>query len=139
MFDIPPNKHIDAVAKKLQETGKIKPPVWAAFVKTGAHRERPPAREDWWYVRAAAVLRTINRLGPIGTSKLRTKYGGNTNRGHKPDVYNRGGGSIIRKVLQQLQAAELVTEVKKGVHKGRKITGKGRSLLEKAAAEAKKS
>jgi small subunit ribosomal protein S19e len=57
----------------------IKAPEWAIFVKTGVHKERPPIQEDWWQIRAADVLRTIERMGPIGTQKLRTKYGGKKN------------------------------------------------------------
>lgn len=133
-YDVEPNTHIEGVAKKLQEDGNIKPPAWATYVKTGAHKERPPVRADWWYVRAAAVLRAVNRLGPIGVSKLRTKYGGKKNRGHMPDGTKRGSGSIIRKILQQLEKAKLIAPVPKGIHKGRIIAPKGRSLLDKEAA-----
>ena len=133
--DVDPNAHIEAVAKKLQEITAIKPPVWGSYVKTGAHKERPPARSDWWYLRAAAVLRSVNRLGPIGVAKLRTKYGGKKNRGHQPDKPYRGSGNILRKVLQQLEKAQLVSPSMKGIHKGRVIAPKGRSLLDKTAAE----
>lgn len=138
-YDVDPNALIEAVAKKLQTENNIKPPTWAAFAKTGMHKERPPARQDWWYVRAAAVLRSVNRLGPIGVSKLRTKYGGKKNRGHVPDATFRGSGNILRKILQQLEKAQLVAPISKGVHKGRVIAPKGRSLIDKAAAEIKKS
>lgn len=138
-YDVEPNALIEAVAKRLQTEFHLKPPAWAAMVKTGVHKERPPMRQDWWYVRTAAVLRAINRLGPIGVAKLRTKYGGKKSRGHMPDATRRGSGSIIRKILQQLEHAQLVAPVTKGVHRGRVIAPKGRSLLDKAAAEIRKS
>jgi len=42
-----------------------------------------------------------------------------------------GSGNILRKVLQQLEKAELVKYKKEGIRKGRIITSKGESLLNK--------
>jgi len=138
IFDVNPNALINAVAKKLQEMPELKQPEWANIVKTGPHKERPPVRSDWWYIRAAAVLRVCAVKGPIGVSKLRTKYGGKKNRGHKPDKFVRASGNILRKVLQQLESAKLLEKAEKGVHKGRVVTGKGKSLLDKTAGEVLK-
>jgi small subunit ribosomal protein S19e len=97
------------------------------------HKERPPLKEDWWYMRAASVLRKVSILGPVGVEKLRTKYGGKKNRGHKTEHRFKGSGNIVRKVLQQLEKAGLIKKGDKGVHKGRVITPKGISLIDKAA------
>jgi small subunit ribosomal protein S19e len=133
MFGVPVNDLIEEVAKDLQKVSEIKPPEWSVFVKTGTHKERPPKREDWWYVRCAAVLKSVRRLGPVGVQKLRTKYGGKKRRGHKPEHFYKGSGNIIRKVLQQLEAAELIKKDEKRARKGRVITPKGVSLIDKAA------
>jgi small subunit ribosomal protein S19e len=133
MYDVPVNDLIEETAKELQKIDQIKPPSWTVFVKTGTHKERPPKREDWWYVRCAAVLRSVRKLGPVGVQKLRTKYGGKKNRGHKTERFYKGSGSIIRKALQQLEAAELIKKGEAGNHKGRIITPKGISILDKAA------
>ncbi len=138
IYDVNPNKHIAKVKEELKKLDHIKPPAWAVFVKTGVHKERPPKEEDWWFTRSAAVLRAVGKLGPIGTAKLRTKYGGRKNRGVRPDHTFKGSGNIIRKVLQQLQASGLVEENKKGLHKGRILTAKGKSLLDKTAGVASK-
>ena len=132
------NQLIDLLAKELHSIPQIKPPLWATFVKTGAHKERPPARSDWWYVRAAAVLRTVARLGPVGTSKLRTKFGGKHSRGYKSERFARGSGSIIRKAMQQLEKAGLIRQAAKGVHKGRVITEKASAMLSTLALKATK-
>jgi len=129
--DVNPNALIERTAKQLQEI--IKAPKWALFVKTGVHKDRPPAREDWWYVRAAAVLRTVALTGPIGVEKLRTKYGGKQNRGVKPEKFKKGSGHILRTVLQQLEQAKLVEQKTVKNHKGRLITRQGKSLLDKIA------
>jgi len=133
VYNVDATELIEELAKELQKTEHIKPPAWAMIVKTGASRERPPAREDWWYVRAASVLRKVRLLGPIGVSKLRTLYGGKKNRGHKPEQFRRSSGNILRKVLQQLEAAELVKKDKKGVHQGRLITPNGIKLIDNVA------
>ena len=86
---------------------------------------------EWWYKRAAAVLRSVYIKGPIGTSKLRTKYGGKKNRGYKPEKFYRGSGKIIRTVLQQLETSGLIIQQQKGVHKGRVVTPKGKIFLDK--------
>ena len=135
IYDVSPNELIERAAVELAKMPEIAPPEWAKFVKTGHFRQRPPEREDWWYVRSAAVLRSVYRLGPIGVSKLRTKYGGKKDRGHRPEKVFRAGGNILRKVLQQLETAQLVKQTSIGVHKGRIITPKGRSLLDKLSTE----
>jgi small subunit ribosomal protein S19e len=132
--DVNPNELITKTAEELKKNNAMKPPVWAAFCKTGTHKERPPADPDWWYTRSAAILRTTALMGPIGVSKLRTKYGGRKNCGHQPDRFYRASGNIIRKVFQQLEAAKLIQQVKKEVKtKGRIITPQGQSLLDKIA------
>lgn len=133
--DVKPQELAKEVAEALKD--KITPPKWATFVKTGSHKERPPLEKDWWYIRAASVLRTIYRNGPVGVSKLRSKYGGAKNRGVKPHLFTKASGSILRKILQQLETAGLLAKVKEGVHKGRVITPAGVSLLAKAATRVK--
>ena len=133
MFDVPVNDLIEEVAKDLKQFDAIKPPEWAAYVKTGVHKERPPKRHDWWHVRCAAVLRSVRKLGPVGVQKLRTKYGGRKRRGHKTEHFYKGSGNVIRKALQQLEAAELIKKGEAGAHKGRVATPKGISHIDKAA------
>jgi len=125
-----PMKLIQKVAVYLKENKVIEPPPWALFVKTGVHKERPPQDPDWWYIRAAAIMRKLYIRGPIGVSRLRTLYGGRHRRGHRPPKFAKGSGAIIRKILQQLEGAGFVQKADK---KGRILTPKGRELLEEAA------
>lgn len=137
-FEVNANKLIEAVAKKLEKDALVQPPAWAAFVKTGVSKERPPVRKDWWYARSASILRSVYKLGPIGTSKLQKKYGGRKNRGYKPEHFFTASGAVIRNILKQLEKSSLLKQVEKGVHKGRIITPKGKSLLDKTAKELMK-
>ncbi|MBI2106219.1 30S ribosomal protein S19e [Candidatus Woesearchaeota archaeon] len=133
IYDVDASELIKKAASDLKKVDSIKEPDWAKFVKTSAGRQRPPVEEDWWFTRAASVLRKVYVLGPIGVSKLRIKYGGKKNRGHKPEKFYPGSGNIIRKILQQLEKAEFIKYAEKGVHKGRVITPKGKKFLDKIA------
>jgi small subunit ribosomal protein S19e len=128
--EVEPGKLIDLVKEELKKVSEIKPPTWSKFVKTGVHKERPPTQPDWWYIRSASILRRIYLDGPVGVSRLRTVYGGKKDRGHKPEHFYKGSGSIIRKILQQLEAAGFVKKLDK---EGRVITEKGRKFLEDVA------
>ena len=132
VYDVPPSKLIERVAKKLKEMD-IDKPEWTDFVKTGAHKERRPHSPDWWYIRCAAILRKIYIDGPVGVERLRTAYGGRKNRGHKPEKFVKGSGNIVRKALQALEKLDLVTRTKEG----RVVTPKGQSLLDNSAKEIK--
>lgn len=135
IFDVPTNELILRVADELKKFEQLKPPLWAAFVKTGHFKERPPTNPDWWYVRLASILRKLAILGPIGVSKLRTAYGGRKNRGVASEAFYKGSGSIVRKGLQQLETAGLAKKVEKAGHKGRIATPAGLALLDKVASQ----
>ena len=68
--DVPADMFIPALADRLGDVGAIVAPDWAAYAKTGVTRERPPTQENWWHLRAAAVLRKVARRGPIGILSL---------------------------------------------------------------------
>ena len=136
---VDPAQLISKAAEELKKQQLVKAPDWSQFVKTGHHKERHPEHPDWWYHRSASMLRSIAKLGPVGTEKLRTKYGGRKNRGHQPEAFFKASGSIIRKSLQQLETAGLIAKAQKGVHKGRILTPKGISFLDKIAVQIAKT
>ena len=138
MYDADQTELIESLAEELKKVDTIKAPLWASFVKTGVHKERPPLREDWWYVRAASVLRKVRLLGPVGVQKLRTLYGGKQSRGYKSETFKKSSGNILRKILQQLEKSELIKKDKKGIHKGRVITPKGIKLIDNTAKKLSK-
>lgn len=130
VYDVPADRLIPTIAEELKKAKEITPPDWAQYVKTGTHKERRPTNPDWWYIRCASILRRLYVKGPTGVARLRTAYGGRKRRGVRPNHFAKGGGSIIRKVLQQLEQAGLV-EHEKGT--GRQLSSKGRSFLDRLA------
>jgi len=134
--EVKADRLISTLKKELERFDELKPLEWSKFVKTGVSRERPPEQPDWWYIRAASMLRRIYLNGPVGVSRLRTYYGGRQNRGQPPEHTKRGSGKIIRTILQQLERAGLVTKAEKN---GRKLTPKGAGLLEEVAERVKEA
>lgn len=128
-FDVEANKLIKAVAKKLKEDAKLKPPEWVSTAKTGPHVQRAPEDKDFWYERCASLLRRLHVKGPVGIQRLREYYGGKKKFGVRRAHFVKSGGSIIRHALQQLEDAGLVTKARNG----RSISKKGVSLLDNAA------
>ncbi|MEK6847584.1 MAG: 40S ribosomal protein S19, partial [Nanoarchaeota archaeon] len=123
------------LAMALKGIPEFKHPEWVEFVKSSPSKERPIDDVDFWYKRAASVLRQIYRNKIIGVNRLRTKYGSKKNRGMKPERFKRAGGKIIRVILQQSDKAGFTEIVKKirGVREkkpGRQLTEKGRKFLE---------
>lgn len=133
--DVPPERLIEEAAKKLQAMEEMKPPAWSSFVKTGVSRERPPQQKDWWWTRAASILRKFYSGKDMGVSNLRKAYSGRKRRGHKPEHRYKASGAIIRKILQQLESAGFLKTMK---GKGRLITPKGKAFLREAAGAAGK-
>jgi small subunit ribosomal protein S19e len=117
------------LAEALKESGDFEKPEWIDFVKTSAHKERPNIDPDFWYKRAASILRQVYIKNVVGVERLRTRYGGRKDRGSKPPEFVKSGGKIIRKILQQAEAAGLL-EKSKGKKAGRQLTQKGKTLLE---------
>jgi small subunit ribosomal protein S19e len=135
VYDVPADHIIRRAAEELKKRKEIVPPAWAAFAKTGVHKEMPPEDPDWWFTRAAAVLRRVYVDGPLGVQRMRSFYGGNKNRGSRPNAFRKGSGSILRKSLQQLEAAGLIIHDKTG----RRISPAGMSFLDNLSQEVLKN
>jgi len=130
VFDVTPNKLVKKVAEKLKGMGIVQPE-WIGTVKSGSHRERLPQQKDFWYIRMASILRNAYTHGTVGVGKLRSHYGGRKIRGVRPEKKRKAGGSIIRKGMQALETAGLLTKKKKG----REISAAGKKLLDASAKE----
>ena len=139
-YDIPADLLIPALADRLEDIDGISQPEWANFVKTGAHKERPPVQSNWWHLRSAAILRKVGRMGPIGVNHLSQAFGGPKNRGSAPNRATAGSRHVIRTSLQQLEDAGLVTSRHNAagtVNMGRILTSAGQKLLDNVAHEVR--
>jgi small subunit ribosomal protein S19e len=132
VVDVPPSLLIPRIAQELRGRPNCAPPPWAAFAKTGVHKQRAPVAPDWWYTRSASVLRKVAIAGPVGASRLATSYGGRKDRGSAPYHTRSGSESVSREILQQLEGAGLVRRDKK---LGRRVSPEGQKLLDKLSRE----
>ena len=131
VHDVPSGKLISALAVQVKGLPGMEEPDWARWVKTGSHAERPPTNSEWWFTRAASLLRKLYLQGPVGLGDLKRAYGGTKALHYNPKHHRDAGGSSIRKILKQLEQAELVSKTPKG----RILTSKGRAMLDKASRE----
>jgi len=147
-LDVPVDLLIPALGAKLVDEGAVSAPEWAEFVKTGVTRERPPTQTDWWQVRAAAILRKIARLGPVGVTALSQSFGGYKDNGSMPNTPAAGSRHVIRTAIQQLEAAGLVELVDlkpienvdgetQMLHRGRVVTAAGQRMLDAVAHDVR--
>ncbi len=137
IFTKDPVKYIPALAEALKKIEAFEVPEWAEYVKSGVSRERPPVDEDFWFTRAASILRQLYIKGVVGVGKLRTRYGSRKDRGGKPDKFKKSGGKIIRVILQQAEVAGLVEKITRLQH-GRRLTQAGRDFLDSIEIEETK-
>lgn len=138
IFSQNPEKYVLALASVLKEYKEFKAPEWSYFVKSSTSKQRPPVQEDFWYIRSASILRQLYIKGVVGVGKLRTRYGSRKKRGGRPEEFRKSGGKIIRTILQQAENAGLVEKVLK-LQFGRRLTKKGRDLLDSIDIEATKN
>ena len=132
VYDVPAQPLLNRLAEHLRSEGKVAPPEWAPFARTGVHTEKAPGQRDWWYLRAASVLRKVYLLGPVGTSRLAAEFGGARDDGSAPYHPRKGSGNIVRTALQQLEEAGYVAIREK---RGRIVTPAGHKLLDRLAYE----
>ncbi len=133
VYEVSAGDLIEAAAKDLKENVKFKKPGWADYVKTGTHVERMPENPDWWYHRAASVLRKVYINGPVGVQSLRVAYGSTKNRGVKPEEFRRAGGKNIRTIMQEFDRIGFTEKVLTKGQCGRRVSSKGQSYLDKIA------
>jgi len=125
----------DVLLRKLTDILKnedIPAPIWASFVKTGSHADRPPHEKDWWHTRCASILRKIYLHGPIGINDLRKEFGGGKPVGYGAAHHRDAGGAIIRNAIHGLEKLGYVEKVEK---KGRVVTKQGMKKLDSLATE----
>ncbi len=128
-YEVDASELVRAAAEGLKSVIRQQPD-YMHYSKSGAGRERPPSNQDFWYIRNASLMRHLYTDGPLGLSRLKKRYGGRKehvlHRRHHVDA----GGSIITDALNALEQASLV----KKTAKGRELTPKGRSFLDKLSS-----
>ena len=131
VYDVPADILISRLSEILKNED-IPAPVWAAFVKTGIHADRPPQNSEWWHVRCASILRKIYLHGPVSVNELLSMYGSGRPVGYGAAHHKDASGAIIRNAIHGLEKLGLVTKIEK---KGRMLTKQGTQKLDRLATE----
>jgi small subunit ribosomal protein S19e len=123
-------KLISTLALKLKsDCPQLKPPSWALFVKTCPANFEPPKSTDWWYIRAASLMRKMAIKGSMGLRDFRLQYGGKRKSGARPEKSRMAAGGHLRRILIQLENAKLVQKDK---GRGRALTKEGLAFVDSA-------
>merc|ERR1711904_24615 len=107
--DVPANDFIAAYADFLKRTNKIELPKWVDLVKTGHYHELTPYDEDWFYTRAAAIMRKIYVKPNVGVGRLANKFGAKERNGSVRKHHAKDSKAVIRACLKALEKAKLMT------------------------------
>src|SRR3989344_4099425 len=107
MQDSKPSELVSQAAEELKKAKAVQIPEWAKIVKTGPAQEHPPVEKDWWYKRAASILRKVSLRGPIGVAKLRSFYG-NMKTVHTEKAIQ--SIVVIAQLVQQNKITEKITD-----------------------------
>lgn len=130
--DVPADEFIKAAAEFLKRQPKFDVPKYHDIVKTSVIKEFAPYDEDWFYIRAASILRKVYLRKGTGVGALKKWYGGSdgTHRGTKKAHFGTASGAIIRKAMLELEKLEMMEHCDNG---GRVITSKGRAEMDRIA------
>ena len=131
-----PQEYNRKLAEALKAKEEFKVPEWACFVKSGASKERVPEDEDFWYKRAASILRQLYIHEIVGVNRLKTRYGGKKDRGARKSKFKKASGKMIRTILQQAEKAGFAEQAKEK-RSGRRLTDYGKKFLDEIAEQNK--
>merc|ERR1712084_159643 len=107
--DVPANDFITAYAEFLKKSNKIELPKWVDIVKTGHYHELTPYDEDWFYTRAAAIMRKIYVKPNVGVGRLANKFGAKERNGSIRKHHAKDSKAVIRACMKALEKAKLMT------------------------------
>merc|ERR1711970_1052377 len=130
--DVPADAFIKAAAEFLKRQPKFDVPKYHDIVKTAVLKELAPYDEDWFFVRAASILRKVYLRKGTGVGALKKWYGGSngTHRGTRKAHFSTASGAIIRKACFELEKLEMMEHCEDG---GREISSKGRAEMDRIA------
>merc|ERR1711881_282653 len=93
----------------VKKSNKIDLPSWVDLVKTGHYHELAPYDEDWFYTRAAAIMRRLYYKPFVGVGRLANKFGGKERNGSARKHHATDSKAVIRACMKALEKAKLLT------------------------------
>ena len=130
--DVAPFDFVVAYAAQLKRSGKVEVPKWVDIAKTAHWKELAPYDPDWYYIRAAAIVRKVYLRQGTGVGALKKRFGGAYRRGAAPERHQDGAGGLIRTILLSLDELNITEAHGKG---GRKVTRTGQQALDLVAGQ----
>eukprot|EP00766_Chilomastix_caulleryi_P006647 gnl/Chilomastix_caulleri/8906.p1 GENE.gnl/Chilomastix_caulleri/8906~~gnl/Chilomastix_caulleri/8906.p1 ORF type:complete len:116 (+),score=17.36 gnl/Chilomastix_caulleri/8906:2-349(+) len=92
-FDLVDSQRLTtAIAAHLKHEGKLNVPSWVGDVKTSSYKVFVPDNDDWFYIRAAAIMRRLCKR-KAGVGALGKVFGGKTRKMVKPAKTAKASGN----------------------------------------------
>ncbi|ESU36657.1 SSU ribosomal protein S19E, partial [Giardia duodenalis] len=125
---VPADVFINSFAAHLKNRGIIKCPAFTDYVKTGVSRQYAPRDADWFYIKAASVIRHFYISGShsIGVAGLARKYSSLQKGKTTPHHTKRASCKVIRSIVSQFLGQKLLIAGERGRH----ISPNGRKMVE---------
>jgi small subunit ribosomal protein S19e len=131
IFEVCPHALNRVLAEHIKTSEILTIPKEVDIIKTGHGKEMPPADSDWYYKRAASIIRKlcINTIGEykwgVGIPTFASRYGCRKNRGSRPSKMVNGATGHVRKIMHDFERCNWVIKVEKG----RKLTEEALNVI----------
>lgn len=136
--DCKPDVFVAKLAAHLKNERKLTPGAWTIFAKTAAAKVISPTDQDWYYIRAASMLRQAYNKGSLGTNACRNLYGCAKNGKSVPHHFSLASGKIHREILRGLvSAGYMKVEDRNDQCPRRVLSPQGKRALEQLAHSLK--
>lgn len=103
IHEVRPERFNATLKSYLKSSNKMVLPEHHDIMKTGEGKELAPCDDDWYYLRAAAIVRQIARFGTVTSECMAWRYGSRKNRGVRPSKYVPAYREIGDSVLDNLR------------------------------------
>ena len=134
MRDVSAYKWIRAMAAHLKQSGKLFVPNCTELMKQSHGNQRAPENPDWYFYRAASVLRHVYIHPGTGYGGLGKAFAIKKNNGSRPEKTVKATRGLLHWVCRSLEGLKLIA---KGKAKGRVLTREGRRKADAIAFNVK--
>merc|ERR1711990_409222 len=142
VLDVHSQSFIKKLAEFFKEKDLLKVPkkMEHGLVKCSHANEIAPLSSDWFFTKAAAVVRQIYicQTKTMGVGTLKRMFGMRKRRGRQPPCFATGSGKILREIVKQLRTIGYVQNLVSVSDDGKNNIGLGLTMTKSGTAELDK-
>ncbi|KAL0229959.1 hypothetical protein PCE1_003523 [Barthelona sp. PCE] len=123
------DQFIQACGLHLKNANILELPTEITYIKSAPGRELGPQDPDWFFKRAAAILRRVYIQPGIGLGGFAKYFGAKARNGHARNHGALAARGVIRRIIQNFEKAGLIEQSTKG----RVLSSEGRRVCDTVA------